>query len=57
MKVNIKQTLGLLLLFVTSFALAGDRVTGSSYSTRSEVIATHGMVESAARHSGRAGYP
>jgi len=44
MKVNIKQTLGLLLLFVTGFALAGDRVTGSSYSTRSEVIATHGMV-------------
>ena len=33
--------LGLLLSFT---AQAGDRVTGASYATRSEVIATHGMV-------------
>lgn len=33
----------LVLLGVATFALAGDRVTGEKFSTRSEVIAQHGM--------------
>jgi len=39
-----KISLGLLVFLCTSHLLGGDRVTGNSFSTRSEVIATHGMV-------------
>jgi len=40
----LRISLSLLVFISASFALAGDRVTGSSFSSRSEVLATHGMV-------------
>jgi len=39
-----RLTLVLLVAFFAPLAQAGDRITGKPFATRSEVIATHGMV-------------
>jgi len=40
----MKRTLILIILLSINVLFAGDRITGKTFATRSEVIATHGMV-------------